>query len=102
MPLQISGMFDSLTYGKGGVIVRMVRDLMGEGPFWDAIREFLKNKEFGNVNQEDLFAILDKHARRNNVGKPESCHIPMYYNTFACCDPAYDRFRFPGEASRRY
>ncbi len=66
-PEEVRGMFDDLAYGKGSAVVAMVRAVMGERAFWGALREYLRAFSYGSAGQENLFAILDKHAARHRV-----------------------------------
>lgn len=43
-----------LTYEKAGLVVNQLKNYLGEDIFFDAIRNFLKEKQFGFVTTEDL------------------------------------------------
>ncbi|MSV28866.1 MAG: aminopeptidase [Bryobacterales bacterium] len=46
--------FDRHTYQKGGVVLAMLRSLLGEEPFRRSITHFLKKHAFGSVETHDL------------------------------------------------
>lgn len=43
-PEEISGAFDTITYQKGGSIVRMAEHILGRNKFMIALRQYLKQK----------------------------------------------------------
>lgn len=53
-------MFDSITYDKGGSILRMTHELMGDTKFQTAIRQYLQNRKFKTAVPEDLFTELER------------------------------------------
>jgi aminopeptidase N len=46
--------FDRHTYQKGGVVLAMLRSLMGDEPFRRSITHYLKKHAFGSVDTHDL------------------------------------------------
>lgn len=50
--------FDRITYDKGGAVLSMFEAWLGETPFRDGVRRYLKRHEFGNASAEDFFAAL--------------------------------------------
>lgn len=59
----IRTMFDSITYDKGGSILRMAHNLMGDNSFQKAIRQYLENRKFSTAIPDHLFAELEKEYR---------------------------------------
>lgn len=55
----IRTMFDSITYDKGGSILRMIHNLMGNTKFQTAIRQYLLKKKMTTATPEDLFVELE-------------------------------------------
>jgi cytosol alanyl aminopeptidase len=56
----IHNAFDSITYPKGGLVLRMLEHQIGEDKFQTAIRGYVKAHADGNARGADLFAALDQ------------------------------------------
>lgn len=52
--------FDRHTYQKGGVVLAMLRSLMGDEPFRHSITHYLKKHAFGSVDTHDLQIAIRK------------------------------------------
>ncbi len=55
-------MFDSLTYGKGAALLRMLRQYLSPSKFQDCERTFLKVHALGHADTEDFQRALEKSA----------------------------------------
>jgi puromycin-sensitive aminopeptidase len=60
-PDDTAGMFDVLTYQKGGSILRMLERYLGTEGFRDGIRLYLKRHEYANTETHDLWDAIE-HA----------------------------------------
>ncbi|MDP9331053.1 MAG: M1 family metallopeptidase [Actinomycetota bacterium] len=60
-PDDTAGMFDILTYQKGGSILRMLERYLGTEGFRDGIRIYLKRHEYANTETHDLWDAIE-HA----------------------------------------
>ena len=58
-PADADGMFDVLTYEKGGALLRMLEQYLGEERFRDGIRHYLSKHRFGNTETSDLWDALE-------------------------------------------
>jgi puromycin-sensitive aminopeptidase len=58
-PADADGMFDVLTYEKGGALLRMLQQFLGEDRFRDGIREYLVTHSYANTETEDLWDALE-------------------------------------------
>jgi aminopeptidase N len=47
-------MFDAHTYDKGALVLHMLRDLVGEGGWWQGVRTYLARHALGTVTSRDL------------------------------------------------
>ncbi|MGH7274985.1 MAG: M1 family metallopeptidase, partial [Nitrospiria bacterium] len=56
---QIEEMFDPLSYEKGAACLRMIEQFLGEIPFREGIRRYIKKYQFQNATQENLWAELE-------------------------------------------
>jgi puromycin-sensitive aminopeptidase len=58
-PEDTRGMFDILTYEKGGSVLRMLEQYLGEDVFRDGIRQYLKSHSYANTVTTDLWDALE-------------------------------------------
>ena len=61
-PDDASGMFDTLTYVKGGAVLRMLEQWLGPGRFRDGIRRYLRTHAYGNTETHDLWDALEEET----------------------------------------
>jgi puromycin-sensitive aminopeptidase len=59
-PDDTRGMFDVLTYEKGGSVLRMLELYLGEEVYRDGIREYLAEHSYANTVSTDLWDALEK------------------------------------------
>ena len=59
-PADTRGMFDLLTYEKGGSVLRMLQVYLGEPTFRDGIRAYLKKHSYANTVTTDLWDALEE------------------------------------------
>ena len=59
-PSDADGMFDLLTYEKGGSVLRMLEQHLDETPFRDGIRHYLKKHQYGNTETNDLWDAIEE------------------------------------------
>jgi len=52
-------MFDVLTYQKGGALLRMLEQYLGEERFRDGIRQYLAKHSYGSTETSDLWDALE-------------------------------------------
>jgi puromycin-sensitive aminopeptidase len=64
-PDDASGMFDTLTYTKGGAVLRMIEQWLGPEVFRDGIRRYLAAHAYANTETHDLWDALEESS-----GKP--------------------------------
>ncbi|MDJ0365459.1 M1 family aminopeptidase [Hymenobacter sp. H14-R3] len=61
--LQNAGsLYGGIIYHKAPIMMRQLERLMGEQPFQEGVREYLKKYAHGNATWLDLIAILDAHT----------------------------------------
>jgi puromycin-sensitive aminopeptidase len=61
-PDDASGMFDTLTYVKGGAVLRMLEQWLGADRFRDGIRRYLAEHAYGNTETHDLWDALEEET----------------------------------------
>jgi len=61
-PAEANAMFDTLTYGKGSAVLRMLEQYLGERAFRDGIRRYLKQHSYSNTETDDLWAALEAES----------------------------------------
>lgn len=52
--------FDSVTYNKGGGILHMLRNYLGDDAFFAGLNDYLKTYEYGNAEAQNLRLSLEK------------------------------------------
>ena len=59
-PHDCDGMFDVLTYQKGGSLLRMLQQYLGEDEFRAGIRHYLSTHEYSNTETSDLWDAIEE------------------------------------------
>ena len=59
-PDDTRGMFDILTYEKGGSVLRMLEQYLGEETYRDGIRHYLRKHSYANTVTTDLWDALEE------------------------------------------
>jgi len=55
-----NSLFDATTYQKGGVVLHMLRETVGDAAFWKGVNIYLTNHKFGNVESADLQHAMEE------------------------------------------
>ncbi len=68
-PQDANGMFDLLTYEKGGAVLRMLEQHLGAVPFRDGIRHYLNRYQYANTETNDLWDAIEEvtHAPARRI-----------------------------------
>ncbi len=61
---QATESFDAITYEKGGAVLRMIEGFLGEKPFRDGIRAYLRAHGKANATADDLWSALEAASRQ--------------------------------------
>ena len=61
-PDEIGQIFDTISYGKGASIIRMMANFLGINVFNQGITNYLRKHEYGNAKQDDLWQSLTEVA----------------------------------------
>jgi aminopeptidase N len=56
---QSDELFDSISYNKGGALLHMIYNVMGEEDFFEGLNKLCSDHAFGNVDTNDLWDALD-------------------------------------------
>ena len=67
-PKDADGMFDLLTYEKGGSVLRMLEQFIGPDKFRDGVRHYLKKHSFSNTDTKDLWDSIE-HVTKLPISK---------------------------------
>ena len=62
-PSEADEMFDSLTYGKGSSVLRMIEMFMGEEDFRQGVGDYLRRHSYANSVTGDLWEGLDRASQ---------------------------------------
>ncbi len=80
--------FDTITYGKGQALIRMIENYLGERAFRDGIRQYMTAHAYGSTTTADLWRALEAAS-----GKPvasvagtftEQAGVPLIRGEAAC------------------
>lgn len=63
----IDGAFDQITYGKGGQVVGMIADYLGDEKFRDGVRLHMSRYKYGNATTDQFFGSLATAAKDPRV-----------------------------------
>jgi puromycin-sensitive aminopeptidase len=63
-PEEAEGMFDVLTYQKGGSVLRMLEQFIGPDVFREGIHDYLVAHAYGNTETADLWDALERSSGR--------------------------------------
>jgi tricorn protease interacting factor F2/3 len=63
-PTSVAQIFDEISYGKGGSILRMIESFAGEDHFRDGIRRYLGKYAYDNATGEDLWTSIEEVSRQ--------------------------------------
>lgn len=58
-PADADGMFDVLTYQKGGSLLRMLEQYLGESRFREGVSHYLREHEYANTETSDLWDAIE-------------------------------------------
>ncbi len=63
----VAGLFDrpATIYNKGGVVLHMLREEVGDAAFWKAVNSYLNKHKFGNVESTDLKAAMEEASGKD-------------------------------------
>ena len=56
-------LFDTTTYSKGGAVIHILRETVGDEAFWKGVNLYLTRNKFGNVETEDLQKALEESSK---------------------------------------
>ncbi len=59
-PADSEGMFDILTYQKGGALLRMLQQYLGEEPFRAGVSHYLRTHAYSNTETADLWDAIEE------------------------------------------
>ena len=61
-PADCEGMFDVLTYQKGGALLRMLEQYLGEERFREGVSHYLSLHQYANTETNDLWDALEEKS----------------------------------------
>lgn len=63
-PSEVREIFDEISYNKGGSVLRMLEDYLGEENFRKGLKNYLTKHKYGNATTEDLWNALEAISRK--------------------------------------
>lgn len=64
-PNNNDALFDTITYKKGGAVIHILRETIGDQAFWKGINIYLNRHKFGNVETPDLQKVIEETSGKN-------------------------------------
>ena len=64
---EAGSLYGAIIYQKAPILMRQLERMLGEQPFRDGLREYLKGHSFGNATWSDLITILDTRTNTDLV-----------------------------------
>lgn len=58
-------LFDTTTYKKGGFVIHMLRETVGDEVFWKALRAYIEEFRHDNVTSADLKAVFERESGKD-------------------------------------
>ena len=55
----------AITYDKGGVVIHMLREQVGEEAFWQALKIYLDRHRYGSVETQDLRRVMEETSKQD-------------------------------------
>ncbi|XP_056008322.1 putative aminopeptidase-2 isoform X2 [Ostrea edulis] len=75
---EMEAVFDTISYAKGGSIIRMMRFFLGEQNFRQGLHLYLESRKYGNAFHDDLWDAMDKIVVQKNLNYPASIREIMH------------------------
>ncbi len=66
-PNESNEIFDEISYEKGGSVLRMIENYLGEEKFRDGLRNYIKKYKYQNASANDLWQSLEEVSKVNVV-----------------------------------
>lgn len=63
-PSEVREIFDEISYNKGGTVLRMLENFLGEKNFRHGLKNYLTEHKYGNATTENLWNALEKVSRK--------------------------------------
>lgn len=63
-PSEVREIFDEISYNKGGSVLRMLENFLGEKNFRSGLKTYLTKHKYGNATTEDLWNVLEKVSKK--------------------------------------
>ncbi|XP_065344833.1 aminopeptidase N-like [Cloeon dipterum] len=79
-PASIDGIFDTMSYNKGGCLVKFMLNLLGPTNFRSGIIDYMTKMAYGAAHQNDLFASLEPHVPAGIL--PDGVTLAQVMDTF--------------------
>jgi cytosol alanyl aminopeptidase len=86
----IHNAFDGITYSKGGAVLSMLENYLGQEPFRLAVSSHIKRFQSGTASSKDFLQSLAQYSDPSLIKSTESflnqAGVPMVHMSYACTD----------------
>jgi aminopeptidase N len=101
---EANGVFDDITYDKGGGVLAMLERYVGEQKFRNGVRMYLKQHADGTATAEDFIESIARASRHGDIPKAFQSFIsqpgvPLVSARLDCSDDAHPRLEL---SQKRY
>lgn len=79
---QLTSIFDAITYSKGSSLLRMMRNVMGNGTFNRGISKYLFEHSYRTATQKDLWKILGEQMSEDRIQLPSNTSLDEIMSTW--------------------
>ncbi|GMS80111.1 hypothetical protein PENTCL1PPCAC_2286, partial [Pristionchus entomophagus] len=77
--IEVVEAFNSISYQKGGSVLRMIRSVLGPSVFQEGLKIYLTKHAYGNAAAADLWASLQVAADKNKIMGPRNSPLNMHH-----------------------
>ncbi len=74
-PADCEGMFDVITYQKGGALLRMLEQYLGDERFRQGVSHYLTRHQYGNTETNDLWDAIEATSHRSAESPEEAVPV---------------------------
>ena len=73
---EVEQVFDAISYCKGGAVVRMVNEVVGDDAFVRGLRAYMREFAYGNAQTDDLWSAWEKASGKPVTDEAASSSLP--------------------------
>jgi puromycin-sensitive aminopeptidase len=63
-PAEVEQLFDAISYSKGGSLIRMLENFLGEKTFQSGLYQYLSKHQYSNASTDDLWKAMESASQK--------------------------------------